>query len=303
LVDEPNPAWHHQYPYEMLDWGMELDHPFGASEVQKLRRAQETLNKIASQIIRNTILTNNIMVVGDSNALDAEQWDRLTNRPALILRKRQGTEIDLVPPPALPAYLFQLLEFLVKAMDLISGMGEVTRGAASPSQSGVALESLAIASQTLIRLQARRMEAFITRLWTKAIPLVFQHYGVKRVLRIVGSGEKIAPYVWDRAALFGGIIDPDSLFQDFALHIQAGTSLAVARIQKATLAIQLHRSGLLPGVEVLKAADWPDPEATFERAQNEMAVNSMAAAGGGGRSLNGGQRMPASFPAGALNVA
>jgi hypothetical protein len=300
LIDEPNPNWHHQYPYEILDWGLELDHPWGASEVHKLRRAQETLNKIASQIIRNTILTNNIKVIGDSNALDAEQWDRLTNRPALILRKRQGTEIAFESPPALPAYLFELLQFLVKAMDLISGMGEVTRGAASPSQSGVALESLAIASQTLIRLQARRMEAFIQRLWTKAIPLFFQHYGLKRTLRIVGAGETIEPFLWDRAALFAGIVKPDDLFQDFALHVKAGTSLAIARIQKATLAMNLKQLGIVPGVDVLRAADWPDPEQTYERAQKEQMLLGLAGVGGGGGgSMNGGRRPPASFPAGA----
>jgi len=648
LVDEPNPHWHAEFPYEMLDWGLELDNPYGASEVQNLRRAQETLNKIASQIIRNTILTNNIKVVGDSNALDPEQWDRLTNRPALILRKRQGTTIDFQAPPALPGYLFQLIQFLIKAIEMVSGLGEVTRGTASPSQSGIAVESLAVAcvdsetecltqrgwkhhwelidddvlytmnpatqqgewspllalnlqenydgpmwylrsksidacvtpthdwvvdtyrkpgcfakvhtdalnvghriptgvaladegaastiysdsfvelvgwvvtegwyathitikkngkrythpqvgicqsltanpenceritsclercgipyhtgidkrsnvkrwylglamsrrfiemfpdkrpgydfinmlackqlrilaetmlfgdgtsygfenpstlhstvygsadkeladqfqmiialagiassvkpdkhngrffagrhkdarygdslkvtchrvphvslrgmcndkqirsemyngtiwcpttvhgnflarrngrtfftgnSQTLIRFQARRLEAWLTRLWTKAIALVFQHYGAKRVMRIVGAGGRIETFLWDRAALFAGLISPDELFTDFALHIAPGSSLAVAKIQKATLAMQLHKAGILPGVEVLRAADWRDPEILYEQAQKEAAEHQPPAGargGRGGRAIGGRQRVPASFPA------
>jgi hypothetical protein len=298
LVDEKNPAWHGEYPYEILDWGLELDHPYGASEVQKLRRAQETLNKIASQIIKNTILTNNIKVVGDSNALDAEQWDRLTNRPALILRKRQGTTIDFQAPPALPGYLFQLIQFLIKAIEMVSGLGEVTRGTASPAQSGIAIESLAVASQTLIRYQARRLEAFLIRLWSKAIPLVFQHYSSKRVLRLVGPGNKIETYLWDRAALFSGLVTPDDLFTDFVLHIAPNSSLAVAKVQKATLAMQLHRAGLLPGVAVLRAADWPDAESVYEQAQAESAQHQAPTGRGGARALGGRQRVPAGFPAG-----
>lgn len=300
LVDEPNPHWHKQYPYELLDWGLELDNPWGASEVQKLKRAQETLNKITSQMIRNTILTNNIKIVGESNALDAEQWDRLTNRPALIIRHRPGTRVEFESPPALPAYLFEMVQLLMRAMDLISGMGEVTRGTANASQSGVAIDSLAIASQTLIRFQARRLEAFISRLWSKAIPLVFQHYGLKRMIRLVGSGGRIETYLWDRSALFAGLVHPDELFQDFALHVETGSSLAVARIQKATLAMNLHQAGILAGVDVLRACDWPDPDKTYERGQAEMAAKMAglpAPGGGGGRSMSAGRKPPAAFPA------
>jgi len=303
LVDEPNPHWHGEYPYEMLDWGLELDNPYGASEVGKLRRAQETLNKITSQMIKNTILMNNLKIVADSNALDAEQWDKLTNRPAMILRKRQGTVIEFQSPPSLPPYLFQLLEFLVKALDLMSGMGDVTRGDASPSQSGIALESLAVASQTLIRYQARRIEAFITRLWTKGIPLVFQHYGSKRVIRLVGSGGVIEPYLWDRAALFAGFVQPDELFQDFALHVAPCSSLAVAKIQKATLSMNLHQIGLIPGVDVLRMADWQDPEATYAAAQQEVAAMQaqQARTANGLHAVPGGsQRVPAGYPAGGM---
>lgn len=305
LADEPNPYWHGEYPYEMFDWGLELENPWGQSEVAKLRRAQEALNKLTSQVIKNTILMNNFKVIGDSNALDPEQWDRLTNRPALILRRRPGTTIDFESPPALPAYIFTVIEFLMKAIDLISGLGEISRGSADPSQSGIAIESLATAAQTLIRFQARRLEGFLTRLWRKAIPLVFQFYGSKRVIRLVGEGDRATTFLFDRAALFGGLVERDDIFRDFVLSITPGSSLAVAKIQKSVLAMNLFRAGLLPGVDVLRATEWKDPEETYKKAQQEnmqraqaMQAGGQTAGAGMARALGGGRRQLSQFPAG-----
>lgn len=49
--------------------------------------------------------------------IDVEQWNELTNRPAIILKTRPNTRLDFRSPPSLPAYLFTLLEFLVKSID------------------------------------------------------------------------------------------------------------------------------------------------------------------------------------------
>lgn len=660
LEDEWNPYWHGDYPYEIFDWGIELENPWGQSEVQKLRRAQETLNKLASQMIKNTLLMNNFKVVGDFNALDPAQWDSLSNKPAMILRRRPGTQLEFESPPSLPPYLFQLLQFLVHAMEMISGLGEVSRGTSDPGQSGIAMESMAIAccdpetecltqrgwmhywdvqnedllysmnpetgqgewtpllkmnvyehysgdmveikgqcidalvtpnhgwyvdqahapgkyvrkettelgmhhriplgapldksadrhvysdafvqlaswvftegcysthrstrnghthtsqqvsirqsykahpvlceaislcltqcgiafftqndvknsmltwwiglpdsrnfiaqfpdkrpgypfllnlsqhqrmlmihtmmqgdgrsygldrpdghanaiyhssdhalleqfqmlcvlagfgttqainyaaerwhkgvhrseryeevrylnctqyktvtmkkrigdyrqedsygdkrvtvpykgtvwcpttatgtwlarrngrtyitsnSQTLIRFQARRLEAFITRLWSKVIPMIFQYYTSARVMRVVGAGEKLHTFLFDRAALFAGLVKPDDVFKDFVLHITPGSSLAVAKIQKSVLMMNLFRAQLIPGVDVLRAAEIKDPEETYKKAQAEHALNAPAASGQGanpgalGRALGGGRRQLQSYPAGGV---
>ena len=117
LVDEPNPYWHKQYPIEMLDWGVESEHLWGTSEIKHLRSAQSAIERLASQMLRNATLMNNLKVVANMNALDPDQWDALTNRPAIILRKRPNTQLAFESPPSLPPYLFTLMTFLVQSME------------------------------------------------------------------------------------------------------------------------------------------------------------------------------------------
>jgi hypothetical protein len=315
LVDEPNPYWHQMYPIEVLDWGVESDHLWGTSEIKHLRSAQSAIERLASQMLRNATLMNNFKVVADMNALDPDQWDSLTNRPAIILRKRPNTQLAFESPPSLPPYLFTLMQFLVQAMDLISGMNDAAKGSGSPSQSGVAVESLQIAAQTVIRLQARRLEAFIERLFQKAIACIYQYFTGDRVLKIFGPGLEVTTHIFDRAVLTFGL-DGASIqeaFRDYTLSIRPGSSLNATRVQKGVLAGNLYQMQLIPGVDVLKQVEWSNPEETIVEARKDMIARTqvmMAAQAMGGaqqpqgnlsRSARGqsASRQPASFPANA----
>lgn len=307
LADEPNPYWHEHYPIEILDWGMETDHIWGQSEIRQLRSAQDALNRLASQIIRNTTLLNNFVIQGDHNALDADQWNELTNRAAIILKTRPNTRLNFQSPPSLPPYLFTVIEWLTRSIDMIGGMSEVSRGQAGGSQSGITVESLQLASQTVIRLEARRLEAFLTRLFTKAISMIFQFYTSDRVKQIVGDDGMVTTFSFDRAALVMGLQgkEIERAFRDFNLTVRPGSSLNATRIQRAVLASNLYGMGLLTGEDLLAAVEWPAPKETFERAQAEHAEKAAAASGAQGvaASLNrsaGGARRIASFPAGPM---
>jgi hypothetical protein len=313
LVDEPAPEWHGGYNIEILDWGINTDDIWGQSEIRQLRSAQEALNRIASQILRNANLMNNFMVVGDSMALDPDQWDSLTNRPAIILRKRPNTTLEFRAPPGLPPYLFTLMEFLVKAIEMVGGMNEAAKGSGSPSQSGIAVESLQMAAQTVIRYQARRVEAFIERLYSKAIALIYQYYSGKRVLRLYGPGNAIQTYIFDRAVLTLGLQGASirEQFRDYSLSVRPTSSLNATKIQKGVLAGNLFTMGLVPGVDVLKSVEWENPEGTIQDArQDQLQRTQLAmvaqAMGGAGQPAGGmnkaaqgsaASRQPSSFPA------
>lgn len=313
LVDEPNPYWHQMYPIEVLDWGVESEHLWGTSEIKHLRSAQSAIERLASQMLRNATLMNNLKVVADMNALDPDQWDALSNRPAIILRKRPNTQLQFESPPSLPPYLFTLVQFLVQAMDLISGLNESTKGSGSPSQSGVAVESLQIAAQTTIRFQARRLEGFLERLFQKAIACIYQFYTGERVLRIYGPGMELQTYLFDRAVLTFGLdgAEIQEAFRDYAMTVRPGSSLNATRVQKGVLAGNLFSMGLVPGVDVLKSVEWNNPEDTIQEARKDQIERTQVAmaaqAMGGGAQPQGGlqraargqsaSRTPASFPA------
>lgn len=300
LVDQPNPYWHGHYPHEILDWGMELEHPWGQSDVKQFRRIQEALNKLASEILRNTSLNNNFKAIMDFNALDSDQMAKLSNKPMITLLKRPGSDVRFEGPPSLPAYLFQIITFLVQSMEMVSGLGEVMKGGASGVTSGLAIESLQIQAQTIIRLQARNLEGFLSRLWNKGIAGIFQYYNVDRVLSLVGPSDEIESYTFRRFAFLHGIQDPRKAFEDFGLRVNPGSSLAATKVQRAVLAGNLFRMGLLPGIEVLKSVEYSDPEGMIEQAREEQAGMEQAAAQQKGiQALTGGrgQRTSQAFPA------
>jgi len=313
LVDEPNPYWHQQYPIEILDWGMESDHPWGQSEIRQLRYAQETLNQFASQTLRNVNLTNNFKVISDFNALDPDTFDMLSNRAAIVIKKRPNTQIGFESPPPLPNYTFTMIQWLVSAIEIVSGMTEISKGSAAPSQSGIAIESLQMAAQTVIRLQTRRIEAFLERLFQKTISMIYQYYTGQRVLRLYGPGQAWLTHLFDRAILVFGI-DPDRIkeqFRDYSFHIRPMSSLNATKVQKGVLSANLYQMGLIPGVDVLKSVDWEKPDATIQEARADQIARSqvmMATAALGGAAQPQGNvgaaargqsaaRLPASFPA------
>ena len=305
LVDEPNPFWHGGYPHEILDWGMELEHPWGQSEVKQLRKAQEALNSIVSDILKNAKRMGSFKIIGDINALDPDGWDAISSEAAIKIRKRPGSFLEMMPPPALPAYLFQLVQFLVTAVEMISGLSEVTRGTPpSADSSGIAIEGLQVAAQTIIRLQSRRLEAFLQRFWSKSIPCIFQYYTGTRVKSLIGPGGMADIFIFEKSAFEFGLADPMEAFRDFVLHVIPGSALAATRVQKAVLAGNLYRMQLLPGIEVLKAVEWQDPEGTLkaatEEVQQRLQAQTAAQTPGvaGLAALVGGRRSLQSFPAG-----
>jgi hypothetical protein len=212
--------------------------------------------------------------------------------------------------------LFTLMQFLVQSLDLISGLNDAAKGSGSPSQSGVAVESLQIAAQTVIRFQARRLEGFLERFFQKAIANVYQFYTGDRVLKIYGPGMELQTFIFDRAVLTFGLDGAQIVeaFRDFTLSVKPGSSLNATRVQKGVLSGNLYTMGLIPGVDVLKQVEWAYPEETIqearkdliERTQVAMAAQAMGGAqqpqGGLQRSARGqsASRQPASFPASSL---
>jgi hypothetical protein len=56
-----------------------------------------------------------------------------------------------------------------------------------------------------------------------------------------------------------------------------GSSLASTLVQRAVMALNLFNAGLLPGAEVLRAAEWPDPEGTYKQALEQRALTAQGA--------------------------
>jgi hypothetical protein len=262
-------------PAHVFDWDIELDHAWGIAEVGGMRRLQYTLNRIIGQIVDNVLLTNKVRVVSDEGAVDNKTWDLITQNPnGLYVRKRTGRQFDYQAPiSAIPPFILEFVNLLVQSMDLITGLTDVTQGKMpSKATSGVAIEGLQMAAQSIIRLEARAYEDWLERIFQQVVALVYQYVTSDRMLAILGPGQQYQQYEFIRKAMTHDDEDvalAESAWQDFVFKIVPGTSLASNRIQRGVLALNLHKVGLIPAIDVLRASDWPDPEASVAAAKAE----------------------------------
>lgn len=278
LKDEKLPYWHGEMPGHLFDWDIELEHPYGMSEVGGLRRLQYTLNRIMGQIVDNIVLTNRIKIVMDNDAVDAKTAAAMAeNRNGIFIRKRLGRTVDYaLPVNAIPPYVLNVVQLLIQAVDLATGMTDVAQGRAKGQTSGLAIEGLQIAAQSIVRLQARAFENWLERIFQHVIALIFQYFPAERMVAYTGPTNTLLSYAVERQRILttdtGAAIDEREGWKEFKFRILPASSLAVTRVQRGVLAANLYQLGLIPGVDVLKAAEWPSPEETVAKAREEIAA-------------------------------
>jgi hypothetical protein len=291
VSDGENPYWDGKIPGDMIDWRFDLDSAWGWGDVELLMGPQQLINKIISVIVENAIMMSNGIWIGDSDALDKKGWDKLTNEPGSHVRIRPGKELRREPGVALPEYVFRVLDFFKGyGIDEISGMVEVMKGLRTGQvESGVAIESLQLMAQALIRLKARAIESLLKRVGQKLISRVFQYYSDDRILNMVGTDEEFRQFKFVRSELIKphGKRVPDA-FRDYQFMVVPGSSLAMSKMQKVMMATQLFQLGIIDELELLKTMEYPNAEkvaADAKKRRQQMMQQQMMMKGnkGGGQ--------------------
>lgn len=278
LLDEPNPYWDGGWPIEMFEWDMDFDSPWGLDDVQDLRRLQESINRMGDAWIRNLLLGSNFKIVGDVDALDPDQWEKLDNEAGLIIRKKPQRQLDYVPAvppdPNTPA----AIEGLIRLCDMLTGNADARGSERSGASASAALEGLQMARQTLVRSVARRLESVIERLGQKLISRIFQYFTADRMLFIIGPEKDWIPYAFQRELILkrdDGSMRPakerETMFRDFQFMVTPLSSLALTRVQRTMAALQLRSAtGVAPSVRrILAESDMGDPDAMIKEGLEE----------------------------------
>lgn len=128
LSDVANPYIDRRKPYVMFDWGLEIENPWGDSEVTLIKSLQAILNKLSSAITENAIKMNNNIWIGDKDALEKHEWNQLNDAPGLLVKLKQGRTLRRESPPPLPGSVFQMLQWIVTVIDTLTGLVDATQG-------------------------------------------------------------------------------------------------------------------------------------------------------------------------------
>lgn len=302
LADDPNPFWDGVQPIDGLNWDIDPDHAWGRGEVQRLVRVQESLDRLGDSLIRNLLINNNSVTIADLDALDPEEWGKISNLEGLIIKKRPGREYKREAPPVLPPEFFDVPQKLIDIGSGLTGLREVTQGVRPGGiTSGVAIEGLQLSALTLVRRVARNLETTLSSVGQKLISRIFQFFDEDRMVMRLGPSDEWQQYSFSRQELLrqlrtdpktGELLSPADFrkrmrnaFSEFKFLIRPGSSLASSRMQRGLMAVNLLQLGVIPAREVLRVVEWPGDHDTLL----QEAAAERAAMGGGGPATGSAQ--------------
>lgn len=278
LTDTINPYWDGVPPIDMFEWDVDYESPWGQDEIQDLRRLQEAINRIGDSWVSNLLLGSNFRIIGDLDALDPDQWDKLDNEAGLVIRKKPQRELRYDPPVPADPNTPQAIENLIRLCDMLTGNLDPTgQRRQAPSS---ALDGLQQASQALVRSVARRLESTLERVGQKLIARIFQFYTSDRIVFQLGPSREWIAYTYERQQLLkddaGKFRDPEDLekhYRDYRFMITPGSSLSQSRIQRTMAALQLRSAtGVAPSIRrILQESDLGDPDTLIEEGLAELS--------------------------------
>jgi len=158
-------------------WGMSL--------VEHLAQPQEALNRILASIQGNAELIGDPVWLEDTRAQIGRA--KITNRPGQRLYKTAGSDAGWQTPPALPAFMFQMVQFWIGEMERISGLSAIVRGATPTHRNaqGV-LDQVQEAAFVRVRAALRNMERSLRGIGTLLSSLVVENYTTPRIVAVAG---------------------------------------------------------------------------------------------------------------------
>ena len=276
LLDQPNPYIDGGWPIEMFEWEVDFDSAWGMDEIEDLRRLQEALNRMGDAWIRNLLLSSNFKIIGDVDALDPDQWDKIDNEAGLIIRKKPTRSLEYVPSVPMDQSIPGALEAIIRLADMLTGNSE-----SKPSQmaqGSAAYDGLQMSRQTLVRAVSRRLESMLERVGQKLISRVYQFMTSDRILFQQGPSREWMAYTYSRQQIlqddegnYRPLEEQERMFKDFRFLVTPGSSLASTRVQRVMAALQLRSAtGVAPSIRrILAEADLGDVDTLLQEAIEE----------------------------------
>lgn len=186
LYDGENPYPTGDFPFKAWRCYPIPNKFFGIGEVKNIVSPQKYRIDIMNSIIENAGMMGNPVWILDKNA--GVEKNSLTNRRGLVVRKNPGTEVRREPPPAIPAYIKDIVNTLDSDIEKISGVYDVLRGDRPTGVTAAsAITALNEQAQGRIKLKVQLMEeitADIGGLWLRYMQ---EFWETTRTIRVMGG--------------------------------------------------------------------------------------------------------------------
>jgi hypothetical protein len=231
--------------------------------------------------------------------------ESILNQPGLIIPHTPGNPPVRQPGMEVQGSLFATLDRITQYFDKISGINDVSRGAAPLNSSGVAIDSLREAAQTKLRLKARNIEAWLTHVGHQMQSRILQFYSIPRIVRIT-ENENVPTYfkiAIDEKLDESGEAQAVATVQDiqpvqdqfgnetftptqtrqfeiksnFDTRVSVGSSLPFRKAQREAKAQQLFQLGIYDEEDLLTDLEHPRKEQILEKINQRKEAAAQAA--------------------------
>lgn len=248
VYDEPNPFQHGEFPYVQQKCYPVPDEFWSLSFAYPQLSPQRELDKTIAIVTEHQNLMAQPRIIADRNSGLDPQLD--VGKPGTIWWKNPNTTVDPVQMPDLPASTLNMIGLNINAMKEISGINDASAGI-KPSgiQSGVALQTLAISSQSQGQTLEKGVDDTIRRLGEQRAGLARQYSTEARQVQVTD----------DQGNTKWVEVTPEMIRDDWGMRIGKGSTLPVDRTVLFEQAIQALQVGLLDVEGALKY--WRHPEA------------------------------------------
>jgi hypothetical protein len=295
LYDGPNPFWHGAFPFAALRLNRVPWQWPGVSEFRNQIPLQDVMNNILAGILDAVKKAVNPPLVSPDNAFSLAVKRNLDpNMPGakVFYNPAAINPPQYAPTPALPGFVFQTMLYAQQELDAQSGFIDLS----SVSRKGIVpaadtLEQMKEGQQTLVRLKVRYIEGFLKDIGKQFIPNIFQFYGLKRRIQMLGEdGKTFEDFDFDPGTMVPHGVPKEEHWRSFQFMIQPGSLLKSARIPQQMLMLNLRRMGDMDRDNMLEALDLgglkESIQKNLDQEGKEFFVNmirqKMSGAGGGG---------------------
>lgn len=300
LYDGPNPYWHGMFPIAKLcldPWPWTL---LGIGLVHDIMPIQDALNEMLNGILDHVRKLLRPAVVADKKSVANSIWDRMDSRlPGIKLKTNQaaGKGVEFVSPEPLPAYTFEVLQFLTQEMDYHAGVANLnalTQLQQVPGEDTI--EKMQEALQPTLRLKSRLLEYFLREVGEMVKCNFFQFYNLPRRVSLLGdAGIVFNDFDFDPGTMIPALKPDDPGYEpgldkrlsrparaqwfhkNFTFQITPNSMLAISQMSRKMMYMMLRKEMLVDRWTLYEVLEVPnggsppgDPKTITDRLMAEM---------------------------------
>lgn len=229
----------------------------GISEIENLLPLQKELNKSRSQVVEHKNLLSRGKWLNPKNSGIPD--NAFTSEPGEVITYNPGAKPEQADIKPLPEYVLELMQWVERQMEDISGVHEVSMGRIPVgAKSGKAIEALKESDEVSIRPKERNLEMGLEKVGYQMVGLMQQYYTSERLIKIT---ENEQPKYFKFSA--------ENIKEGYDIRVNLDTAFAYTRMGRREELQRLFELGAIGRKTLLKHYEFSNVEEALREFSEE----------------------------------